>query len=138
MKKEWKLIDKILNREKTIESRWYSSKKVPWDKVKIGETIYFKDSGDPISATAEVASVKQYENYSDEDLKRIIDEYGGKGNISFVWGAQEVFDWAKEKKYCILIYLKNPKKIEPFEINKKGFGNMASWICVEDINNIKA
>ena len=42
----------------------------------------------------------------------------------------------KNKRYCILIFLKNPKKIRPFKIIKKGFGSMASWICVEDIKKL--
>ena len=137
MKKEWKLIDKILNGEKTIESRWYGSKKVPWGRVKNGETILFKDSGGMVCAKAEVDRVKQYENYTDDELKKIIKDYGGKGKISFVWDAQGVYDWAKDKKYCILIFLKNPQKVKPFDINKKGFGNMASWICIDNINKIK-
>lgn len=137
MKKEWNLIDKILNREKTIESRWYGSKKVPWNKVKKGEIIYFKNSGESVSVRAEVANVKQYENYTEKELRKIIEDYGEKGRISFVWSEQEVFDWAKGKKYCILVFLKNPQKIKPFNISKKGFGNMASWVCIDNINNIK-
>lgn len=137
MKKEWKLIDKILSGEKTIESRWYNSKKAPWDRIKKGETVYFKDSGGPVEAKAEVVDVKQYENYSDQELQKIVYGYGGNGGISFVWDKEEVFNWAKDKRYCILIFLGTPQSIEPFNISKKGFGNMASWICTEDIGKIK-
>lgn len=137
MKKEWKLIDKVLSGEKTIESRWYNLKKAPWSKIKKGEKIYFKNSGDLVTAMAEVENVLQYENYTEQELKEIIDLYGGSGKISFVWGPEDVYNWGKNKRHCILIFLKNPKKVEPFDINKKGYGNMASWICVENINSIK-
>lgn len=41
------------------------------------------------------------------------------------------------KKYCLLIFLKNPKEIKPFNISKKGFGMMSAWLCVDDINKTK-
>jgi len=44
----------------------------------------------------------------------------------------------KNKKYCILIFLKNTKKIKPFEIDKKGFGAMSAWLTVNNINKIKS
>jgi hypothetical protein len=37
----------------------------------------------------------------------------------------------------MLIFLENPQKIEPFLINKKGYGAMASWIIVKNIKEIK-
>ena len=49
MKKSWGLVEKILAGEKTVESRWYKSKCVPWDRIKPKDIIYFKDvyhSGD--------------------------------------------------------------------------------------------
>jgi hypothetical protein len=36
-----------------------------------------------------------------------------------------------------LIFLSNPVAVVPFDIDKTGFGNMAAWITVEDINKIK-
>jgi hypothetical protein len=37
----------------------------------------------------------------------------------------------------MLIYLRNPKRVKPFRIDKKGFGSQAAWICVEDVNSIR-
>ena len=47
------------------------------------------------------------------------------------------FERFKNKKYCMLIFLKNPIEITPFEIDKTGFGIMSAWITVEDISRIK-
>lgn len=33
LKKSWPLIPKILNKQKTIESRWYKVKCAPWNKI---------------------------------------------------------------------------------------------------------
>ena len=49
MRKSWGLTKKILSGEKKIESRWYKSKYPPWGKIRSGEIVYFKDSGEPVS-----------------------------------------------------------------------------------------
>jgi hypothetical protein len=43
----------------------------------------------------------------------------------------------RDKKYGILVFLKNPVPVEPFHINKAGFGMAAAWIAVEDIHALK-
>ena len=57
MKKSWKLTEKILTGEKKIESRWYKAKYAPWGRIKAGEVVYFKDSGEPVTIKTEVARV---------------------------------------------------------------------------------
>ncbi|MBI1971306.1 MAG: hypothetical protein HYS52_00440 [Candidatus Wildermuthbacteria bacterium] len=57
MRKSWGLTQKILNGQKKIESRWYSVKYRPWNAIKKGETIYFKDAGEPVRIKAEVSNV---------------------------------------------------------------------------------
>ena len=52
MNKRWKLIPKILDGSKTIESRWYVNKIKPWNSIKEDDKIYFKNSGEPITAFA--------------------------------------------------------------------------------------
>lgn len=111
-----KLIPKILSGQKTIESRWYMMKVAPWDKIHTGDTVYFKDAGHMVTASAIVAKVLQYDHYTDEDLHEILNMYAD--TIAFHSPLDEVYLWAKAKKYCILIFLKHPKKITPFAIDK--------------------
>ncbi len=138
MKKSWKLIPKILSGEKTIESRWYKSRIAPWNKIAAGDIVYFKDGGEPVVAQAEVEHVLQFENYTDNQLQHLVTTYGGAGKICFHSPMEQVITWAKTKRYCILIFLKRPQSIEPFQINKKGFGNASAWITVPTIDSIKA
>ncbi|MDO8559127.1 MAG: hypothetical protein Q7R84_02240 [bacterium] len=35
MKKSWGLTEKILSGQKKIESRWYLSKRSPWDTIEV-------------------------------------------------------------------------------------------------------
>jgi len=60
MRKSWELTQKIMNGQKKIESRWYSVKCRPWDRIKEGEAIYFKDSGEPVKLKAEVSKGIQF------------------------------------------------------------------------------
>ncbi len=135
MRKSWGLTKKILSGEKKIESRWYMSKYAPWDRIKAGETVYFKDSGDPVTIKATVKKVIQIQDLNKKRVKEILTKYGKADGL----GINEIpkfIERFKDKKYCILIFLKNPKTIKPFHIDKSGFGMMAAWICVENINDI--
>ena len=137
MKKTWNLIPKILSGDKKIESRWYIARYAPWDRINKGDTVYFKDAGAPVTAKAEVEKVIQHANYSDKELRDLLEKYGGSGNISFTSTPDVVFHWAQKRNYCILIFLKNPEAIKPFNINKTGYGNACAWICVNNINKLR-
>lgn len=136
MKKSWGLTQKILSGQKKIESRWYKSKHSPWGKIEKGDVVYFKDSGGPVSTKAEVEKVISFSDLTSEKVKRILDEYGNDDGIEEN-KTQEFFELFKDKKYCLLIFLKNPKQVEPFEINKTGFGMMSAWLAVDSIDRIK-
>lgn len=136
MKKSWGLTDKILNGEKKIESRWYSVKRKPWDSIKKGEIVYFKDSGGSVRIKAEVARVMQFADLIPGKVKEILSEYGEDDGIGEE-KIPEFFERFKDKKYCILIFLKNPQEIKPFEIDKTGFGMMSAWISIDSLSEIK-
>lgn len=136
MKKSWGLTQKILSGQKKIESRWYKVKHAPWDRIKSGEIIYFKDSGDPVTIKTEVEKVIQFSDLTPEKIKEILYEYGQADGLG-IDKIPEFFKMFKDKKYCMLIFLKNPQKIEPFDIDKSGFGAMSAWISVDDVNRIK-
>jgi ASC-1-like (ASCH) protein len=135
MKKSWDLTQKILSGEKTIETRWYINKIRPWDQIKEGETIYFKDSGEPITVQAEVAKVEQYSDIDEVKRSIIFDKYSSNDlGISGIEGLVKTH--AAGKRYAIFIHLINPKEVNPFEIDKIGHGIMSAWLCVDDINSV--
>jgi len=136
MRKSWGLTQKILNGRKKIESRWYSIKYKPWGIIKEGEMVFFKDSGELVRIKAEVGKVMQFADLTPKRVKEILNEYGKDDGIEKE-KIPEFFKRFKDKKYCILIFLKNPQEIRPFEINKTGFGAMSAWITVDDISRIK-
>lgn len=136
MKKSWKLLEKIVSGEKTIESRWYKQRCEAWGKVKKGDIVYFKNSGEPVSLVASVARVMQFADMQPRDVRRILQRYGGPDGI----GSDDMdsfFQWAKNKRYCVLVFLKKPKSIKPFRVNKTGFGSARAWLTVPDISAIR-
>jgi ASC-1-like (ASCH) protein len=135
MKKSWGLTEKILNGEKKIESRWYKNKICPWNKIKKGDIVYFKNSGQSVKIKAEVGRVMQFENLTPKQVKNILNKYAKNDGIEKN-KIPEFFKIFKNKKYCILVFLKNPREIRPFEVNKTGFGAMSAWITVDNISQI--
>ena len=136
MRKSWGLTDKILDGRKKIESRWYSVKYRPWNAIKKGEKVYFKDSGCPVTIKAEVDKVLQFADLTPKRVKEILGVYGFDDGIEEE-RIPNFFKKFKNKKYCILIFLKNSVEIRQFEVDKTGFGAMAAWITVDDILMIK-
>ena len=134
MKKSWKLVPKILSGEKTIESRWYKYRFSPWNKIKPGDIVYFKNTGEPVTVVAKVLKVLQFEDLDKRIFQQIMEKYGDKIGIN----NREYSEYYRSKRYCILIFLKNVKKLDkPFHINKSGFGNSTAWITVEDVKKLK-
>ena len=136
MKKSWGLLPKILSGEKRIESRWYQTKHLPWGKIKKGDMVYFKNSGEPVTVSAQVKDVLSFDNLTPAKVQYILDQYGQLDGLD---SSQLNYFYIlfKNKKYCLLIFLTNPQKVTPFEINKTGFGAMSAWITVDNIDRIR-
>ncbi len=129
-------LEKIVEGSKKIESRWLKFKRAPWDKIKPGETVFFKNSGGPVSAKAKAGRVIQFSDLNPRAVLEILKKYGKDIGI----GTEEIpefYSRFKDKKYCVLIYLKSARKIKPFSINKKGFGAMSAWITVDSVRKIQ-
>lgn len=136
MRKSWGLLPKILSREKIIESRWYKNKYSPWDRIEKGDIVYFKNSGELVSIKAEISNVIQYSDLIPKKVKEILNEYGAKDGLG-IDKIDKYYKMFKDKNYCLLVFFKNPQKIEPFDIDKRGFGAMSAWITIDNINQIK-
>jgi len=136
MKKSWGLLPKILSGDKKIESRWYLNKSAPWGRVKRGDRVYFKNSGEPVTVRSEVEKVKSFEGLNPSMVRRILGEYGHDDGIKSK-DMVSYYQLFKDKRYCLLVFLKNPQKIIPFNINKKGFGSMAAWLTVDRVDKLR-
>lgn len=136
MKKSWGLIPKILDGRKKIESRWYSVRYKPWDSIGAGDIVYFKNSGEPVKIKAEVEKVLQFSDLNPKKVREILGKYGKDDGLEKE-KIPEFFERFKNKKYCILVFLKNVAEVAPFEIDKTGFGSMSAWLSMPNISKIK-
>jgi len=136
MQKSWGMIQQIAYGQKTIESRWYLNRSAPWDKIKTGDTVYFKNSGEPVGLQATVAKVLQFDQLTPEKVRSLLNEYGGRIGIA-PEDISRYYEQFKNKRYCLLIFLEDVQKIKPFNINKAGYGAMAAWITAPSIDVIK-
>jgi ASC-1-like (ASCH) protein len=133
--KSWKVISKILNGQKTIESRWYKARFAPWDRIKSGDVVYFKNSGEEVTAKAKVKKVVQYDGLDKQKIQQILTKYQEGLCIK----SPQCTDFYEGKKYCILIFLSDPVKLKTsFAIDKTGYGSGCAWMCVGDIDDVKA
>lgn len=133
MNKRWKLIPKILDGSKTIESRWYVNRIKPWNSINVGDRVFFKNAGESITASAVVSKVLQFDHLDRNIFFEIMNKYAD--GIQLL--SREYDEYYQSKNYCILIFLENVKSVKPFNISKDGFGNACAWMCVDNIDSIK-
>jgi ASC-1-like (ASCH) protein len=131
-------LDKILQGEKTIESRFSKSKIIPYHSVKKGDRIFFKYSGGKIVSVASVKLAQYYKK--PEDTQKIKDfvfqRYKDLG-FNNKQEAGKFFRGKGNKNYVSFFFLDPIKLITPFKINKKGYGQRAGWISVDNISTLK-
>ena len=115
--------DMVLSGEKTIESRWSMNKIAPYEKVKEGDIIYLKKTGEDISATAVAGKVMFYE--LTPSLAEEIRVKYGKAIGTDKFSDLETYT---HKKYLTLIFLKDVKSVKAMPAPKS---HGAGWLIVD-------
>ncbi|MHC4203381.1 MAG: ASCH domain-containing protein [Planctomycetota bacterium] len=115
-------LDMILEGRKRIELRLYKTKHPAFGRVFTGDKLFLKISSGPVCATVTVEKVKTFENLTPRrilDLKRRYnhDIGGGDGH----WQSKI------DSKYCLLVWFKDVKPIEPVRIRKKDW---RAWVVL--------
>lgn len=116
--------DMVLNGEKTIESRWSMNKIAPFNKVKVGDEILLKLTGNPVTAKAKVKAVKYYEL-----TPSLVEEIGIKYGKQI--GTDKFADWQStlNKKFCTLIWLDEVVRVKSITVPRS---NGAGWIILKE------
>lgn len=137
LKKSLGLMPKLRSGQKTIESRWYQSKRAPWGRIGAHDSVYFKNSGEPITLKAKVLNVISLSDLNPDKVRQTLDQYGDAIGIE----KHEIptfFERLKDKPFCLLIFLDKPEEVKPFLIDKAGFGMMSAWLTIQNIQAIRA
>lgn len=124
-----KVLDKILNGEKTMVVRGAAGRKIPHSRVFEGETLYFMKKGSKkISAKAIVKKVQNLVKLSEEEITKTLKDNQEKLNLS----EKQKQRW--HKKCLCLVEFENAKGIEPLDFDHQN--NMDDWLIIEKIEDV--
>ena len=116
LKKSWHLGEKIANGKKIVESRWYKTKHTPWDKIRTGDVIFFKESGDPVRLKATAKKVDQNKVLNNKYALELMNKYKvadlGTEEISGV-----IRNYITDKNYAIFVSVESVGEIIPFPLS---------------------
>lgn len=128
-KKGEKVLDKILDRKKTMVVRGAAGRKIPHSRVFVGERLYFMEKGTSlITATAIVKNVQNYVKLGDSEISKILEDNQEKLSLS----DKQKVRW--HKKCLCLVEFENVEKISP--LNFEHQGNMDDWLIIEKIEDV--
>ncbi len=95
----------------------------PYNKVKVGDTIFIKKTSDKVRAKAQVADVRFF-ILTPVVVNQIREKYGKEICTDYF----ENWESYLNKKYCTLIWLKDVTQIKPIEPPKS---HGSGWIVLK-------
>jgi len=117
-------LDMILEGRKRVELRLYKSKHPAFGRVFAGDKLFLKISSGPVCATATVKAVRSFENLTPERIMGLKQRYNHG-----IGGDDEHWHNKMDSKYCLLVWLKGVKAIEPVRIQKKDW---RAWVLLTE------
>jgi len=120
-------LDMILEGRKRIELRLYKTRHPAFGRVFAGDKLFLKISSGPVCATATVEAVKNFENLTPGRILELKQQYNHD-----IGGGDEHWQRKMDCKYCILVWLKDVKTIEPVRISKKDW---RAWVILTEKND---
>ena len=127
-------LEKLLDGTKTTIIRGAAGRKMPYGRVNPGDVLYLINNNAEglIRAKAKVKNVFNSEKMTKEDSIQLLSDNQEKLQLT----PHQKKRWAG-KRYLVLIEVSEASEIEPFSIDKSGYGNMDDWLPVEDIRQVK-
>lgn len=124
-----KVLEKILNGEKTMVVRAATGRKIPHSRVFEGEELYFMKKGSKkITARAVVDVVHNHTKLSTDESVEVLKSNQDRLNLSDA----QTKRWAKK---CIcLVGFNSVEEIEPLDFEHQG--NMDDWLIIEKIEDV--
>lgn len=117
-------LDMILEGRKRIELRLYKTKHPAFGRVFAGDKLFLKISSGPVCATATVEKVKTFDNLTPKSILSLKQRYNHN-----IGGDDGHWQSKMDSKYCLLVWLKNIKTIEPVQIQKKDW---RAWVVLTE------
>lgn len=128
-------LEQLLDGSKSMIIRGAAGRKLPHGRVNAEDILYFinNNSKGEIRAKGLVTYVLNSEKMTPEESRELVNEYQSKLRLT----DKQLEKWAG-KRYIVLIEVGEVQSVQPFNIDKSGYGNMDDWLPVESIENVKA
>ncbi len=120
-------LDMILEGKKRIELRLYKTKHPVLGRVFAGDKLFLKVSSGPVCAIATVEKVKTFGNLTPGKILDLKQRY-----YHDIGGGDGYWQSKMECKYCLLVWLKDIKAIEPVRVRKKDW---RAWVVLTEKEN---
>ncbi len=78
----------------------------------------------------------QFSDLTPANVRELLEIYHERFGIE-PHDMQNFFELFKNKRYCIRIFLKDAKEVKSFNIDKTGFGAIAAWLTLDDVEKTK-
>ena len=128
---------KILDGQKTIETRWAKTQRTPFRRIEEGEKIFFKEVGGNVKASATAQKVEFHKNNEIEPtINLFIKKHFQEIGFSSIEQLNEFLNEKKEIYYLSIIWLENVKN-EFFKVNPKKYVYRNGWAVLNNIEDIK-
>ncbi len=129
-----KELENLLSGKKTMVIRGAAGRKLPYGRVRTGDILFFinNNAEGVVRAQAVVKSVINSEPLCADESKKLIDSHQECLQLT----DSQLKRWSG-KRYLVLIEVENVQLLEPFPIDKSGYGNMDDWLPVENINQVR-
>jgi dephospho-CoA kinase/ASC-1-like (ASCH) protein len=118
-------LSRILSGEKTIESRFSINMIAPFNRIKKGDIVVLKKSGDSVVALFEAGNIECFELNSRNDLIKIKEKYNDRLMIEDIFWEEKI-----SSRYATLIDIQELLLLQPFKINKT---SRTAWMTIGPI-----
>ena len=127
-------LELLLSEKKSMLIRGAAGRKMPYDRVFIGDILYLiNNNGEGVvRARAEVCGVINSEKMARDESIAFVDNHATQLKLN----KKQYERWAG-KRYLVLIEVDNTTEVPPFPIDKTGYGNMDDWLPVEQIDSVR-
>ncbi len=114
----------ILAGRKSIESRFMKIKRVPYEKVRAGDRLFFKESGGKVCAVGMAGKVMNFKGLTCQRIMQLKRKHNRR-----IYGGDLYWEQKKDCRWGVLIWLKDVKAIEPIRIDKKDW---RGWVVLTE------
>lgn len=127
-------MENLLVGKKTMIVRGAAGRKLPYGRVNPGDILYFlnNDGKGLVQARAKVCQVLNSEPLTPEASQKLLADHQDALQLT----EKQQQRW-RGKRYLVLITVDAIQELEPFQIDRSGYGNMDDWLPVGDIHSVK-